>query len=805
MKLQCYPYDFDYKIHDGKVYLYIYSRQENGEKVCIIIPHEPFFYTEKKPDLMQVDDAKILRTEPVEKEFLGKKKNVWKAYVNYPKAVPLLSRALQEKGIECYEKDILFIHRFLRDLNITPLACVEAEGIFVEQKGMRMPVFKAVSLKELSKKAPRAWKILAVDIETYAVNREINPHKNPILMIAFYGKDEQGKEFQKVLTWKAFPHQLDYIEHLPDEASLLQRCKEIILEYNPHILTGYFSDGFDLPYIKVRAEKYNLPFDVGADFSPLIASSELRDGEAKIKGILHLDMLKFIKYIFGKNLKTDSYSLNAVAQELLGHKKHDVNLDELAPAWDRHPEKLADFCAYNLHDARLTYTLCQTLLPDIMEFTKIIGLPPFDVTRMRFSRLVENYILKRAVEYNILAPNKPGQQELEQRMEEHIQGAFVKEPTPGLYNDIVVFDFRSLYPSIITAHNIGPESFHCACCHNNTVPEQPGYWFCRKQKSFLATVLEELIIRRAELKELIKEAKQQGKGTVMLESRSYALKILANSFYGYLGFFGARWYCLECAASTTAYARDYIKNAIEQAQKSRFTVVYGDTDSMFLLLNEKKIEDATQFLNDINRTLPGRMELEYEGYYPKGIFVAVKGSEKGAKKKYALIDEKGKVKITGFETVRRNWSRIAKSVQAEVLRLVLLGKEQEALEMIRITVKELRAGTVPLSEVILKTQITRDLARYTTLAPHVAVAHKLAARGQTITPGTVVEYVIAKGEGLIRDRAVLLEDAKGYDADYYINNQLIPAVMPILQVMGFSEDQIFTESRQTDLGGFMGK
>ena len=818
MKLQFYPYDFEYKTKNGRVYVYMYGKQDTGQKICVIIEHAPFFYadvdkidTEKfttRLQELQIDvkpePAKVTGWEPVEKKFLGNQKKFWKIYTNYPKAVPLISKELQKWGVDCYENNILFVHRFLRDTGIIPTTIVEVECEKIESP-IRLPTYMATSVKDLGRDALSTWKILAVDIETYAETKEINPQKNPILMIAFYGVDEEGTEFKKVITWKKFPHDLEYMEHVSDEAALLERTREIILAYNPDILTGYFSDGFDLPYINVRAGKHGVKMDLGMDHSNLITGSGLRDGEAKIKGILHLDVLKFVKYIFGGNLKTDSYSLNAVAGELLGHQKHDVNLDELAHIWDNEPEKLADFCEYNLHDAHLTYKLCHNLLFDIIEFSKIVGLPPFDVTRMRFSRLVENYIMKRGMKYDIVAPNKPGRHELEQRMEEHVQGAFVKEPIPGIYNDIIVFDFRSLYPTIITAHNIGPEGFQCDCCSDlERVPEREQYWFCQKEKKFLPMVLEELILRRVDIKRLITDAKQKGDDTKILEARSYALKILANSFYGYLGFFGARWYSLPSAASTTAYARNYIQKTIEKAESHGFTILYGDTDSMFLLLGDKVVSEAMEFMNEINFDLPGHMELEFEGNYVSGIFVSQKGSDRGAKKKYALLDEEGGIKITGFEVVRRNWSAIAKEIQKEVLNLVLRGKKDDAVNYVKQKVKKLKSGEVETSQVVIRTQITKDLSKYNSVGPHVAVALEMASQGENIGPGTVVEYVVIRGSGLVRERSRAATSVqKGeYDPTYYLNHQIIPAVMSIFDVFEIKEDEIFAESSQKGLGGF---
>ena len=818
MKITFYPYDFEYKVENGKVYVYSYSKLNNGRKVAIKHQHRVFFYasldnvnqTELKKRLENLTvekkplPAKVIGYEEVERELLGKNKSFLKIYANYPQAVPLLAKQLDDWGVECFEKDILFIHRYLRDLDLIPMTEIEAEG---EYQG---DIFLAETLKQKSKNTC-GWKILALDIETYSVKKEIDMVQNPILMIALY-----GKEFRKVITWKKFSASDASIDFVEDEKKLLEKVSELIKKYSPEIITGYFSDGFDLPYIKKRVEITKAKFDF-----ELVIRDQARSGEVKINKLLHLDLIKFIKQIFGLDLKVESYSLDNIAEKLLGSKKHIVNLDKLTDVWNNHPEKLEEFCSYNLQDAKLTFELCEKLLADMIEFSVIIGLPLFDITRMRFGRLVESYILKKAIAKNVIAPNRPGDSEVSERMNESIKGAFVYEPTPGLYRDLAVFDFRSLYPTIIISHNIGPEGFHCSCCQDNQVPFHSQFWFCSKKQSFLPSVLKEVIDRRTEVKKQIKLAEQKEK--VRLEAKSYALKILANSFYGYLGYYGARWYTLESAASTTAYARYYIRDTITKAEKKGFKVCYADTDSCFLLLGDKQLDEAMTFMRDINGSLPGNMELEFEGFFTRGIFVAIKGSgkskllgvpgnsefsagtDKGAKKKYALLSSEGKIKITGFETVRRNWSVLAKEVQREVLRLVLEDKVDLAIAYTKSVVKDLKKGNMPLGKLILKTQLTRPLKNYRVLAPHILVAQKMVEQGEPVSSGTLIKYIIVKGSGLIRDRAKLPHEVKEgeYDCDYYINHQLIPAVSSILTVFNYSEEDLFQESSQTGLGKFI--
>ena len=813
MELQFYPYDFTYKTEKEKTFIYLYGKTKDHQKVCVIKEHSPFFYAKKtsKDERLKFQNltvptkdkpAKILKVQEVELELLGKLKPFWKLHTNFPKAIPILAKHLKDKDVSCYEKDILFTHRSLRDLNITPLTEVLAKGEFIKQEPIK--TFLATSLKDTGKEMPDEWVTLAVDIETYAETKEINPEKNPILMIAVYGK-KQNKEFQRILTWKDFPNKQKHLEVLKDEKEMLKRFQELVEEFDPEFLTGYYSDKFDFPYLQKRAEVNKIKLNLAVNKSQL----QIRSGRgfqktnSKVLGRVHIDTHTFIKQILGQNMKTESYSLNAVAGELLGSQKHNLDISNLADAWNNHPELLEEYAAYNLQDTKLAYELAKHIFPILVEFTKLIALPPFDLARMRYGRLVENYILKQAIQKDVIAPNKAVGEELERRQGERIQGAFVFEPTPNLYKDVVVFDFRSLYPTIISAHNIGPEGFQCNCCKDQErVPERNQYWFCQRIPSFLPSVLEHIILRRSDVKRLIKEQKKSKGSTNALDARSFALKILANSFYGYLGFYAARWYCLECAASTTAYARNYIKETIQKAEKKGFKVIYADTDSCFLILGDNHLDTALEFMNEINFNLPGHMELEFEGHFKKGIFVAIKGTTKGAKKKYALLKEDGALKITGFEFVRRNWSPLAKEVQEHVLNLVLNDKEQEALKYVREVAKKLKSGNIPIEKLILKTQITRPIEKYTNISPHVTVAKKLKELGEKVPPGTIIEYVIAKGEGLVRDRAKIPKNVKEYDLNYYLKNQLLPVVSEIFAVLGYSEEDLISNSSQKGLGNF---
>ena len=210
---------------------------------------------------------------------------------------------------------------------------------------------------------------------------------------------------------------------------------------------------------------------------------------------------------------------------------------------------------------------------------------------------------------------------------------------------------------------------------------------------------------------------------------------------------------------------------------------------------------AKEFLNYINSKLPGLLELEYEGFYLRGFFVT--------KKRYAVIDEEGKITTRGLEVVRRDWSEIAKETQARVLEAILReGSVEKAVEIVKEVVEAITKYKVPLEKLVIHEQITRELRDYKAVGPHVAIAKRLAAKGIKIKPGTIISYIVLRGSGKISDRVVLLTEydprKHKYDPDYYIENQVLPAVLRILEAFGYrKEDLKYQSSKQTGLESWL--
>lgn len=195
-------------------------------------------------------------------------------------------------------------------------------------------------------------------------------------------------------------------------------------------------------------------------------------------------------------------------------------------------------------------------------------------------------------------------------------------------------------------------------------------------------------------------------------------------------------------------------------------------------------KQAQKFLTCLNSTLPESMELEYEGFYKRGFFVS--------KKRYAVIED-GEIIAKGLELVRRDWAPIVKETQENVLKAILEeGDTDKAIKYVKSVLKNLKSGKIPTKELIIHTQITKPLDEYKQIAPHVVAAKIIEEHGVKVTRGTIIQYIIVKGKGPISQRAVPYEYSEGleYDRDYYINNQLIPAISRIMDSLGYSKNDL---------------
>ncbi len=589
MKTKFIPIDYDYFDFNEKNYIKIVGRTEKGEKVCIIDSYEPNFYVilkkgkekqaekiAKKIQKIKVKKAnretKVTKTQIKDKNFLEKKYKTIQVYAENHKDLHDIADQIDYPEVhKRREYDINIITKYIIEKQVLPLQWHEVQGELLNNSQELgnidasidlKAVIKAETIKKTQKQEFRP-NILAYDIET----NEFEIGKGEILMISLYGNNTK-----KVITCKCKEQaeKQKNIEYYKDEADMIEAFINEVKKINPDILVGYFSDNFDLPYLRARAEENNMKLNLGIDNSqPKFSRGRLVSG--KIFGITHLDLYRFISITYSQYMNSETLSLNDVAHELLGEEKHDFDFKLMDNMTNSHWK---DFFNYNLQDSKLTYQLCEKLVPDMLELSKIIQEPLFNITRDSMSQHVENYILHNLDKYNEVAEKRPLHNEIgKRRSMGKYGGAFVFEPTPGLYENPVFFDFTSMYTSIAVSYNLS-KSTNLEKKQENSIEvelkNEKAYF--TKKPGFFPEMLKEIFEKRKQFK-----AEYKKNPDPILKIRSNAFKLIANAAYGYQGFFGARYYCREAAASIAALAKKHILQAIDEIKKQKYKVIYSDS------------------------------------------------------------------------------------------------------------------------------------------------------------------------------------------------------------------------------------
>jgi len=779
--------DSDYKTFNDKAYVRLILKNDSKIET---------FYKDFEPYIWAVCDESEIEskirvmgdiTKEVQNKFLkiktcsieeryifGNKVKAIRVIFNHPSDVPVLRKEIEDV-IDIYEYDIPFARRFLIDKDLIPAT----EYNFDIEKEGDISIVKDFNIIETQK---INFRPLAFDIEVYCKAKP-DPEKDPIIMIGISTND-----FDRVITYKQV--KADYIEVVENETVMIKKFLDLLKQYDPDIIYTYNGDTFDFPYISQRAKKLKINHPI---LNEIRIDNKGITENCKIPGMVHIDLYPLSK----KLLSLNKYTLENVYLKFLGKEKSKLYLLEMDKYWDEGTQEgLLSIALYNKEDAIAAREIGEAIGQLEVELSRIVGQNIFDISRMASSNMVEYLLMKRAFEEETIVPNKPKGTEYLERSSTSYEGGFVLDPKKGLHEHIAVFDFRSLYPSIIIAHNIDPNTIGCDCC-NNTSPE--GINFCLNKKGFIPEILKELIQRRVQIKDKLKLTSDKTEKTIY-QAQQWALKILANSFYGYMGYPRSRWYSKEAASSIASWGREYIHKAIKIAEDMGLEVLYGDTDSLFVGLRSEDIEKSKEYRNKVNSTLPDFMELEFQGYYRRGFFVS--------KKRYALIDKENIITTKGLEVVRRDWADIAKKTQEAVLKTILEGKGPEkAAEIVIKTTQDLVEGKIPVDDLVIYTQLTMPLNSYKQIGPHVIVAKRLKENGQDISVGSIISFVVRNGEGMVRDRSFDVEEFKKagykYDSDYYIDNQVLPAVMRILKGFGYTEENLkFTKHKQMTLGDF---
>ncbi len=776
--IEAWLLDVDYVTENDRAVIRLWCKDERGVFVAYDRNFLPYFYVigssadEISNLIVRSGEGVItpLKVEEVEVRSLGKPVKALKVYTRHPQHVPKLREEIK-KFAEVREADIPFAYRYLIDKD---LACLD--GVKIEPVAVREGVLRAYEVRNVERVEREGFpdlKIFAFDCEMLAQFMP-DPEKDPIIAIAVKCGD-----YEEVLHG--------------EEREIIRRFVGLIKEFDPDIIVGYNQDSFDWPYLKRRAEKYGIRLDIGRDRSEV----SFKGGRPKIAGRLDVDLYDIAMKIPDVKVKT----LKKVAEFLGAKVEDDIEGRDIYKCWVRgEKEKVY---RHALNDVKTTYWLAMELLPMHYELCKMVKLPLDDVARLGRGKQVDYFLLSEARKIGEVAPNPP-------EIEESYEGAFVLEPARGLHENVACLDFASMYPSIMVKFNISPDTLVKGKCDDCYVAPEVGHKFRKKPDGFFKRILTMLIERRRKIKEEMKKLNPDSEYYKLLDIKQQTLKVLTNSFYGYTGWNLARWYCRECAEATTAWGRYFIKKAVKIAENMGFEVLYGDTDSLFLKKDELSLEElekeCTKLIDVISKELP--IQLEIDEFYRTIFFVE--------KKRYAGLTDDGRIVVKGLEVRRGDWCELAKKVQREVIEIILKERNPEkALNHVKNVIDEIKRGVFPLEDYVIYKGLTKKPDKYESKQAHVKAALRAMEMGIVYPIGTKVGFVIVKGGGSVSDRAYpieLIEEFDGenlkirtpsgvmvrkIDKEYYIDHQIIPAVLRILERFGYTEASLKVSTQKT--------
>jgi DNA polymerase-2 len=485
-----------------------------------------------------------------------------------------------------------------------------------------------------------------------------------------------------------------------------------------------------------------------------------------------------------KKRKFQSMSLENVSQEILGEGKTikgKERHDEITKLYENDKKKLVE---YNIKDCKLAY--------DILEKTKIldIALERASLTGMPLNKITasiasfDSLYIREAKKKKLVSPTT-----FYTKKTERIRGGYVMESKPGIYHNLLVLDFKSLYPSIIKTFNIDPSSY-LESKEKNSI-ESPNKAYFKNQEGILPEILEKLHKER-------ERAKSEKR-----DLSSYAIKIIMNSFFGVLASPNCRYYSLKMANAITHFGQEIIKLTAKKIEKLGYPIIYSDTDSVFVNTNLSK-EKAEKLGNKIEKDInefyknyveknfkrKSFIELEYEKLYLSFLIPKTRGTEKGSKKRYAgLIETEGKeeISIVGLEAIRGDWTEAAKEFQKKLLMLVFHKKNIKSF--IRNYVEDIKSGKMD-EKLIYKKSITKSLDSYVkTTPPHVKAARKL----DKLESKRIEYYVTSDGPEPIQK----LKHKINYD--HYIEKQIKPVADSILLLLETNFSEIVQKTKQIKL------
>jgi len=764
-----------YRVESGRPVVHLYGRLEDGRTFLVrdhrLVPH---FYVEKS----EAGRARELgaRWQVPTARITLDGRAVVRIEVPTPADTPPLRDRLTKAGIPTYEADVRFAMRYLIDHRIRGALEIRGEGRPVPGVGVVL---------EDPELAPADWTprlaALSMDVET-------DPSARRLLAISLHGCGVSEVLLLTPSSWScpegahAFPTERDLL------AGLCARVREL----DPDVLTGWNVVDFDLTVLTRVAGRLGSPLEIGRGPGPLRIRAEgspRGTRQAIVPGRVVLDGIQLLRRAF---IRMDDYSLDTVARTVLGEGKTLAGRGRAEEIMRLFKEDRARLVEYNRTDARLALEILERLhLVELaVERSRLTGLP---IDRVASSIAAFDFLyLAELGRRGRVAPSVGAEAEVAEPQ----AGGHVLAPLPGLYRNVLVLDFKSLYPSLIRTFEIDPLNLlrpgtEAARAEADPIVAPNSAAFARR-KGILSELLDEIMPRR-------EEARRAGDAV-----KSHAIKILMNSFYGVLGTPACRFHDPRLANAITGFGREVLLWCKGRIEAEGRRVLYGDTDSLFV---ESAVPEpaAARALGErlavtLNRDLAAhiaqrwrvesRLELVFDRLYLRLCLPAVRHGTAGARKRYAGLVEGpdgGRVVFTGMEAVRGDWTELAKDVQRELYARLFTDRPVE--DYLRQIVAELREGRHD-DRLVYRKSLRKAPEAYTaTTPPHVAAARKMAGKRR----GRVAYVITTAGPEPADDRR------NPIDYDHYVEKQLRAVAEPVLALLGLDFAQVLGSRKQLSL------
>jgi DNA polymerase II len=693
---------------------------------------------------------------------------------------------LSAKNITLSEADLKPTDRFLMERFIT--AALSIEGELTARDGFSDIVPNHLSSTEYRPQL----NAVSVDIET-------NYQASTLYSIAIYSVDVSivfmvGPALQLTLGSNDGDGELELVQ-LGSEREVISAFVQKILEMDPDVIMGWNIVNFDLRCLQDFCDRLKIPLELGRNRETIVWRKArdsndryyaLMPGRAVLDGI---ELMRSASYQF------ENFSLEHVSRQLLSRGKLVEDVDQRGEEiTEQFINNKAALARYNLEDCRLVWDIFakEALISFAVERSLLTGL---ELDRYGGSVAAFDFLyLPRLHRKGFVAPF------VDQATVSNVSpGGYVMGSVPGIHRNVIVLDFKSLYPSIIRTFHVDPLAMAVAASEENPIEGYDGGKFSRYE-----FILPELISTLWAARD---KAKSSGNAVL-----SQAIKIIMNSFYGVLGTVGCRFLDSRLVSSITKRGHEILIQSKKYIEDAGYPVIYGDTDSVFVLLDSVPQEQVQHIGNDLAAKLnqwwalrlrnqygiESYLEMEFETHFSKFLMPTVRGSDAGSKKRYAgLVVDKGHPKkpyllFKGLESVRSDWSPLAREFQQELYKRIFLDQPFE--EYIKKTVLDLSEGKYE-AELVLRKRLRRKLKDYIkNIPPHVQAARKAESiRRQRELPslyqsGGWIEYIMTINGAEPRQYR-----ESAIDYDFYIERQLAPIADSILGFKSSSMDKILNK------------